>query len=75
MAVKSNELMELSVDNFFNLINDEMLNVKDEAIVWQCCLRWIDHDVDNRKQHVSKLLRGIRLGLMNTKVFTLIFLG
>jgi hypothetical protein len=39
--------------------------VKNENIVWECVLRWIDHDTDNRKGHIVDLLKNIRLGLLD----------
>jgi hypothetical protein len=41
--------------------------VKDEKVVWECILRWINHDPDNRKGHIAGLLKGVRLGLLGTK--------
>ncbi len=59
IATRSNELLMLSDD----------LNVKNEEIVFECIIRWINHDLENRKQHVAKLLRCIRLGLLSTQYF------
>lgn len=68
IAAKSQEILQISFDIFFEIINDDLLNVKAEEPVWECCLRWIDYDVDYRKQFVPKLLSGVRLGLMNLQV-------
>lgn len=45
-----------------------MLNSKDEEPVWECCLRWIEHDPDGRREYVQQLLQGVRLGLLHSKV-------
>lgn len=51
------------------IISSDDLNVKNEEIVFECIIRWINHDLENRKQHISKLLRCIRLGLLSTQYF------
>lgn len=68
VAVKSKELLELTMEDFFEIVNDELLNVKDEQSVWECCIRWIDFDPENRTKHLTKLMRGVRLGLLTNSV-------
>lgn len=65
---RSDQLLQLNIDDFHNIINDEMLNVRDEEPVWESCLRWINHDVGNRKQYIKRLMEAVRLGLLNTSV-------
>lgn len=62
------EILKIGLNDFYDIISDDMLNTKDEEPVWQCCIRWIDYDPINRSQYITKLLRGVRLGLLNTKV-------
>lgn len=50
-----------------------MLNTKDEEPVWDCCLKWIEYDSKNRLKYLTKLMRGVRLGLLNTRVSQLKF--
>jgi kelch-like protein 10 len=68
VADKSKELMDLDIEDFFQIVNDELLNVKDEQIVWECCIKWIDHDADKRINHLCRLLKAVRLGLLNKTV-------
>lgn len=68
VSVRSQELLQLSVDQFFSIVNDEILNVKDEQTVWECIIRWIDVNPEDRKQYLTKLMRGVRLGLLNNSV-------
>lgn len=68
MAVKSQQILKIGLKDFYEIISDDMLNTKDEEPVWESCLRWIDFDPKNRSQHVTKLMRGVRLGLLNTRV-------
>lgn len=66
------EIIEFDIDDFYSIINDEMLNVRDESHAWKCCIRWVDHDPEKRKQHIVKLMSGIRLGLLDPRVMFLI---
>lgn len=68
IALNSAELLDLPFDQFYEIISDDMLNSKDEEPVWECCLSWIDSDPNGRREYVWRLLEGVRLGLMNSKV-------
>jgi kelch-like protein 10 len=61
----SEELLELPVEELQAIVGADELNVKNEKMVWECVLRWIDHDTDNRKCHTVDLLKNIRLGLLD----------
>lgn len=37
--------------------------------MWECVIRWIEFKLDKRKTHLTKLMRGIRLGLLPNKYF------
>jgi kelch-like protein 10 len=65
---QSEELLELPVEELQAIVEADVLNVKNEYIVWECVLRWIDHDTDNRKGHIVALLKNIRLGLLDTDI-------
>lgn len=69
---QSKEILEIDLNDFFEIINDDMLNTKDEGPVWECCLRWVDHNVEERQAYITKLLRGIRLGLLDRRVSYLV---
>ena len=69
IATKSNELLMLTDEAMVEIISSDDLNVKNEEIVFECIIRWIYHDIDKRKQHIAKLLRCIRLGLLSTQYF------
>ncbi|XP_021940651.1 kelch-like protein 10, partial [Zootermopsis nevadensis] len=69
VSQQSEELLDLSAEEQQAIIESEELNVKDEKVVWECVLRWINHDPDNRKGHIVDLLKGVRLGLLDVKFF------
>lgn len=66
--VNREEISNLSIDDLFDVIADDKLNVQTEESVWEYCLRWIQFDEKNRVQYIRKLLQGIRLGLMDSNV-------
>ncbi|KDR07508.1 hypothetical protein L798_02824, partial [Zootermopsis nevadensis] len=69
VSQKSEDLLELPAEELQAIIETEELNVKNEEVVWECILRWINHDPDNRKGHIADLLKGVRLGLLDEKYF------
>lgn len=69
ISIKSVELMQLSFDEFRDIIADEMLNVKNEEIAWNCCLSWIEFDEENRVEFVVPLMKCVRLGLLSFMVW------
>lgn len=65
------EFINFTADDLFDVIADDTLNVQNEEIVWECCLRWIQYDEVNRIQFTQKLLQAIRLGLMDPNVIAI----
>jgi kelch-like protein 10 len=41
--------------------------VKNEEVVWDCVLRWINHDKENRKVYIVELMKKVRLGRLHPK--------
>ncbi|XP_014616695.1 PREDICTED: kelch-like protein 10 [Polistes canadensis] len=69
VAQKSNEILDLPINELSKLIGADELNVKSEETVWELVLKWINHDPDGRKGHIVELMQNIRLGLLNTQFF------
>ena len=69
VAQQSTELLHLPLAELSRMVGADELNVKSEEAVWDCVLRWINHDPDNRKEHIVTLMRNIRLGLLDTQFF------
>ncbi|KAB0789994.1 hypothetical protein PPYR_12304 [Photinus pyralis] len=69
IAQQSEELLFLSLEGLKEIINADDLNVKSEETVWETILRWIEFDPDKRKEHIVTLMKGIRLGLLDTQFF------
>lgn len=45
------------------LFANDRLNVSSEAIIWQAIQRWCGHDLNIRSDHISVLIKTIRLAL------------
>ena len=69
IAFRSKDLLELSVNDLVFVLSDDELNVKSEETVFECILRWINHDEELRAEHMPTLLRAVRLGLLSKKYF------
>ncbi|XP_037959800.1 kelch-like protein 10 isoform X2 [Teleopsis dalmanni] len=69
VALKNEDIMEIGLKDFYEIISDDELNTREEDSVWKLCIKWIDYDPVNRKKHVADLMQGVRLGLMTPKCF------
>jgi kelch-like protein 10 len=65
VSAHSEELLELSPEELLDVIAADELNVKDEEVVWECIVRWLDYDTHNRKSNVLELFKKLRLGLFD----------
>jgi kelch-like protein 10 len=66
---QSEKLLELPVEELQAILVSDELNVRHEEVVWECILRWIDHDAENRKGHIVDLMKNVRLGLLDVQFF------
>ncbi|KAK9878141.1 hypothetical protein WA026_017337 [Henosepilachna vigintioctopunctata] len=69
LATQSDEMLELPIKDFQEIINADYLNVKSEETVWETILKWINHNSENRKTFIVDLMKCIRLGLLDTQFF------
>ncbi|KAH7966654.1 hypothetical protein HPB49_018274 [Dermacentor silvarum] len=69
VSKRSEELLSLDIDEVEAILSDENLNVIKEETVWKAVVRWIEHDATNRPQHIARLLRCVRTGLVDTNFF------
>ncbi|XP_058116354.1 kelch-like protein 10 [Anopheles ziemanni] len=63
------ELLRLEVDDLGALLADDLLNVREEDVVWEFLLRWINHDPGKRARYIGRLMKTVRFGLMTTEYF------
>lgn len=69
VVATSNEYTGLCVEDVFEILSSDDLNVKSEEMAFAALLSWIDYDSENRKCHIPGLLRAVRLGLLSTQFF------
>ncbi|XP_022304667.2 kelch-like protein 10 [Crassostrea virginica] len=69
VLVYSNEYLQLGVGELCDILSSDELNVRNEELVFDAALRWIDYDPEERKEHIARLLKTIRLGLLTTQYF------
>ncbi|KAJ8317347.1 hypothetical protein KUTeg_005251, partial [Tegillarca granosa] len=66
---RSMEYLQLNIDEVCEILSSDDLNVKNEEIVFDAVIRWIDYDTERRKCHIPCLLKCVRLGLLTTQYF------
>ncbi len=62
---ESKEFVDLSVDEMITLVRSEDLNVQSEEQVFESVMKWVKHDVENRKKSLADLLKHVRLPLLD----------
>ncbi|XP_048852662.1 kelch-like protein 10, partial [Brienomyrus brachyistius] len=69
VAISSNEFPELSLEQLSDIIEQDELNVREEDVVFEAILRWIEHEPATREAHISVLLAKIRMARMDPEYF------
>ncbi|XP_048852916.1 kelch-like protein 10 isoform X1 [Brienomyrus brachyistius] len=69
VAISSNEFPELSLEQLSDIIEQDELNVREEDVVFEAILRWIEHKPATREAHISVLLAKIRMARMDPEYF------
>ncbi len=59
------EFLELGFEEVRKIVSDSYLNVRGEEQVYEAALAWVRHRIEERKSHVSELLKCVRLPLMS----------
>ncbi|KAM8840470.1 kelch-like protein 10 [Spinachia spinachia] len=62
-VVLSEEFLQLSVQDFTDILARDDLNVNKESTAYEAVLRWIAHRPEERNAHITVLLSKVRLGL------------
>lgn len=62
--IENDEILETSSQMFCRLISSEMIRIESEYQVFQACMRWIKHEISNRKRFVFDILSNVRLSLV-----------
>lgn len=62
--IENEEILDISSQMFSRLISSEMIRIESEYQVFQACMRWIKHEICNRKRFVFDILANVRLSLV-----------
>jgi actin-binding protein IPP len=65
---ENDEILEISSQMFSRLISSELLRVDSEFQVFQTVMRWITHEIGNRKRYVFDILANVRLSLVPVRL-------
>ncbi|XP_078572526.1 kelch repeat and BTB domain-containing protein 2-like isoform X2 [Branchiostoma floridae x Branchiostoma japonicum] len=60
------ELSSLSVNLLTEIISHDELDVKEETIVWEAVVRWVQHSREDRLHHLHSILPHIRFNLLTS---------
>lgn len=66
---KEDELYELPKDYVIKFLGSEELVVDSEYQVFQAAIRWIMHDIVERRRYVFEVLRNVRLPLLSLREY------
>lgn len=69
-AVKNDEFLNLSGEDFAYLIDSNDVNVRSEEDVYKAVHSWVLYDTESRKESLPLLLKHVRLPLLSTTFLT-----
>lgn len=61
---QSEDFTALDIEEVLDVIKDDDLNVINEELVCEAALKWVNADLNTRKQHLSELFEYLRLPLV-----------
>ncbi|XP_059619102.1 kelch-like protein 10 [Phlebotomus argentipes] len=62
---ENQDLYDLDFGYISKILASDWLNVKNEIVVWNACVKWIEKSKEEREGMVYQLLQYVRMGLMN----------
>ena len=64
---KGEELSELSYESLVEYLSSDSIDISNEMILWKAIHDWVNYDSEERKQHISELLKCMRLATLSCK--------
>lgn len=58
------EILTIPKEHLKTLLVKDELGVSSEEVLLECVLRWLKHDVENRRCYATELVSAVRLGLL-----------
>ena len=68
-VVRSQEFLQLSVEDLTTIIQHDQLNVSQESSAYEAILLWINHLPEERQRYIPHLLSKVRLALIDPQYF------
>ncbi|XP_035659125.1 kelch repeat and BTB domain-containing protein 8-like [Branchiostoma floridae] len=62
----SEKFCSLSVSQLTEIISHDDLDIKEETTVWEAVVRWVQHNREDRLQHLPSILPHIRFNLLTS---------
>lgn len=66
-VVESEEFLLLPVNQLVDILSLDELNVRSEEQVYRAAMRWVHHNLSDRRRHLAYLMQHIRLPLLSPK--------
>lgn len=66
-VVRSDEFVELTLEGLLDLISSDYISVPREELVYEAVMRWIHHDLQDRRDKVADILRHVRLPFVSPR--------
>lgn len=72
-VVRNPKFVELRLDTVTQILSSDVLNVENETEVFNAAKAWIQHDIRQREQHMSRVMQCVRFALMkNFELFLIL---
>ncbi|CAH8594057.1 unnamed protein product [Dicrocoelium dendriticum] len=66
-VVESEEFLLLPMKQLVEILSSDELNVRSEEQVYRAVMRWIHHNLSDRRHHLAYLMQHVRLPLLSPK--------
>lgn len=67
-VMDNEEFLMLSPDELFRILSSENLNTPSEVCLYKGVMKWANHDMENRQQHMQRILGQVKLPLLPPEV-------
>lgn len=64
-VIKEDEIYDLDRETFSSFLGSEYLKIDSECEIFETVMKWINHEITNRKQFVFDVLQKVRLPLIS----------
>lgn len=69
-VVDYDDILSLSSDDLAELISEDNLNIRREETVFECVMKWVETNIDERMKQIGTLFKHIRFVLIDEEYIT-----